>query len=245
MKNLEAIDVVILCGGLGKRLRSTVGRTQKTMAAIQGRPFLDFLLQYLCRQGFRRVILCTGFRSEQIEEYYRKNPWGLKIVFSQEKAPLGTGGAIRNAGRLVKSNPFMALNGDCFCRLNYRTFLQFYVSRKAQGVLTLSRAKNRRDFGTVILDSTAQIIGFAEKKAGEIKRSAGKIYISNGIYCFDREILKLMPRKKKFSIEYDFFPQLPALLQKKFLGFVSREPFIDIGTPQRYRKAQRFLTLSP
>lgn len=242
MINLKSIDVVILCGGLGKRLRPEVGRRQKTMALIQGQPFLDFLLTYLRRQGFRRVILCTGFQAGQVRDYYRKKSTGLEILFSPEKTPLGTGGAIRNARALIKSDPFVALNGDCFCRLNYRKFVEFFSSRHARAALVLSASRDRKDFGTVVTDARGRITGFMEKAAQDPAGPVKAAYTSNGIYCFGRDILNVMPRKKSFSIERDFFPKLPGLLKQRFLGFVWSRPFIDIGTPERFRKAQKWIT---
>ena len=69
MSELKNFDVVILCGGQGKRLRSQVGETQKTMAAVNGQPFLNILLKYLKEEGFARVVLCTGFDAARIEDY--------------------------------------------------------------------------------------------------------------------------------------------------------------------------------
>lgn len=235
------MDAVVLCGGLGKRLRPEVGQGQKTMAAIHGRPFLDLLLQYLKAQGLSRVILCTGHYAEQVEAYYRDRDFGLEIVFSREEQPLGTGGAIKNAAAFVQSDPFLALNGDCFCRLDYRRFVDFYAARRARAVIALSKAEDRKDYGSVVIDAEDRIVRFEEKVGGPEDRREGKAssgYVSHGIYCFSRGIFALMPPAKQFSIERDFFPQLPRQIKDGFLGFVVTEPFIDIGTPERYQKAQ-------
>jgi D-glycero-alpha-D-manno-heptose 1-phosphate guanylyltransferase len=242
MNNLKDIDVVILCGGLGKRLRPAVGATQKTMATISGRPFLDILLQYLRQQGFRRAILCTGYQAQQVEDHYRQNALGMELEFSREKTPLGTGGAIKHAQTLIHSDPFMALNGDCFCSMDYRQLLKFYLTRKAQAVLTLSEVKDRRDYGSVAMSSSGRITGFVEKAVSfsATELPAARNFVNSGVYCFSRDILSLMP-KKKFSIEEAFFPKLPNVLGEKFLGYVAQESFIDIGTPQRYREANQIL----
>jgi len=96
-------DCVILCGGLGERLRGIIGEAPKVMAQINGRPFLDFILDYLKDQQVQRVILCTGYKADVIENYYRRRDCGLTVDFSRENEPLGTGGALRHAADHVQS----------------------------------------------------------------------------------------------------------------------------------------------
>src|SRR3989338_4194162 len=99
---LSKTDAVILCGGQGKRLQSIVSATSKVMADVSGRPFLDIVIAHLKKQGIRRVILCTGYKADQIEDYYRKNSQGLTLEFSRESDPLGTGD--RKSTRLNSSH---------------------------------------------------------------------------------------------------------------------------------------------
>jgi D-glycero-alpha-D-manno-heptose 1-phosphate guanylyltransferase len=234
MRKLNSFDVVILCGGLGQRLRPVTGsRTPKVLASVQGIPFLDILLMNMKDQGFQRVILCAGYRAAEIQEYYQKKEMGLDIVFSLEKNPLGTGGAIKKAKSKIKSSVFFALNGDCFCPISFRDFLFFHKKKKALASLVLSQAKEKKDFGSVQIDRSGRIKDFTEKSL-----TADSAYMSAGIYCFNRGVFDLMPFKRSFSIENDFFP---SLVNKNFFGFVTRESFIDIGTPQRYRLAQKKL----
>src|SRR5436190_1505274 len=129
MYDLNKIDVAILCGGLGKRLRPTIGESPKVMAQVNGQPFLDLVLDYLYGQGSRRVILLTGYKAEVIEQYYRQNSRQLTIEFSREMKPLGTGGALKQAQGLIKSDPFILMNGDSFCKLDYRAFLDFHFQK--------------------------------------------------------------------------------------------------------------------
>lgn len=96
---LSDIDVFILCGGKGKRLKKISGKTPKPMVSVAGRPFLDILIEYLRRSGFKRFILGIGYQAEFIKKYYlqHKIP-GADIIFSQENRPLGTGGAVKKPG---------------------------------------------------------------------------------------------------------------------------------------------------
>jgi D-glycero-alpha-D-manno-heptose 1-phosphate guanylyltransferase len=232
---LSEVDMVILCGGLGTRLRSTIGESQKTMATVGEEPFLNFVLRYLKAQGFYRIILAIGYQADQVEQYYRKNNLGLEIEFSREETPLGTGGAIKNAQRHVKSQPFFAMNGDCFSPLAYQDFLNFHLARKSSATLSVVKIADSRDYGTISLGAHDAILGFEEKKD-----VAGGGLVNVGAYCFNKEILAMMP-SGKFSIERDFFPLLPAQLQERFCGFVVETEFLDIGTPDRYSKAEELI----
>ncbi|MDP8265789.1 MAG: nucleotidyltransferase family protein [Candidatus Aceula meridiana] len=233
MQDLSLFDVVVLAGGLGKRLRPTTGDAPKVLAEVDGTPFLDILLKNLYAQGFRRVILCTGYKADEIEAHYQKNSLGLEIIFSKEETPLGTGGAIKNARDKVQSPIFFALNGDCFCSVSFSDFFKFYQAQGAKASLVLSKLENKNDFGSVVVDSSNQIVSFEEKSS-----SSASPYASVGIYCFDREVFDWMPEAQAFSIETEFFPKLVG---KNFFGFITENKFLDIGTPERYKTAQEKL----
>ncbi len=231
--DLKSIDVVILCGGLGKRLRGVIGDSQKVMAKVAQKPFLDLILSFLKKQGFRRVILCTGFQGDLVKKYYTQNPQGLEIVFSPEAKPLGTGGAIKNARKKISSPVFLAMNGDSFCPLDFKKFLHFHLKQKALATVAVYKLQKNVDSGSITMDDSKRIIRFDEKKA-----TAHEQFVNAGIYGFDQSVFKYMPNPKVFSLEYDFFP---ALMGNSFYGFPTKEEFLDIGTPERYDKIQKML----
>jgi D-glycero-alpha-D-manno-heptose 1-phosphate guanylyltransferase len=229
-KDLSKIQALILCGGLGKRLQSVTQNNQKVMAAVNDKPFLDILIGYLKSQGIQNIVLCAGYKAEAIEDYYRKNAQGLNIKFSTEKEPLGTGGAIKNARAFVESDPFFVLNGDSFCPVDLKLFLQYFYEKKAQTCLAVSQVDESKDFGGIVLNKNFEIVSFKEK---EIEAMS---YVNAGVYCFSKNIFNLMPKENKFSIEIDFFPKL---IGQKFFGFIVDKAFYDIGTPERYIEAQK------
>ena len=226
---VEKVDCIILCGGKGTRLRETIGETQKVMADVEGKPFLDILLERFKNQGIRRVILCTGYKSEEVEVYYKNNDFGLEIVISKEEEPLGTGGAIKNAIRYVQSDSFFALNGDCICDADLNAFYTFHQSQGANATLLVSRIKNNKDFGVIVMDEQNNILAFKEKEVLAVA------LVNVGIYCFKKDIASFMPSEKKFSIEYDGFPRFVG---HDFKGFIIDESFLDIGTPDRFEKVK-------
>ena len=231
---IHKIDAVVLCGGMGKRLRSVIGVKQKTFADLNGKPFLDIILSFLKKQGVRRVILLTGYAAEEIESYYKNNSFGLTISFSREKSPLGTGGAVKNATGLIKSDPFFLLNGDSFCPVDFKALLEFHRVNKSAATIVVSAVKDSRDYGGVLLDLQNRIMAFVEKQPDTKLKN-----VNAGIYCLSRQVLNLMPKKKKHSIEYDLFPKL---IDKNFFGFKTKKKFYDIGTPDRFYLAQKLLT---
>ncbi len=225
--SLEGIDAVVLCGGLGKRLRSEIGESQKVMAEVKGEPFLNIILEHLKKQGVERIILCTGYKADNVEDYYRKNNFGLTIEFSKEDKPLGTGGAVKHAQGLIKSNPFFVLNGDSFCEVDFPALVKFYQKKKAGAALVVSQVQDSKDFGGITLDGSNRITAFQEKQGVDA-------YVNAGVYCFNPNIFALMPETDQFSLEYDVFPKI---LDKNVFGFLIEKPFTDIGTPERYKTA--------
>jgi D-glycero-alpha-D-manno-heptose 1-phosphate guanylyltransferase len=224
------MDVVILCGGLGTRLRGVIGESAKVMAKFEDKPFIDILISLIAEQGFQRFILCTGYQSEEVEQYFQENSKLFEVVISKEESPLGTGGAIKNARDYVLTDHFLALNGDCYCELNYEKFVQYHLLKKGISTIVLSPTKEEKDFGSVDISDDGQVSVYQEKDS-----SVNAGYVSNGIYCFQKDVFNMMPDQDKFSLEYDVFPKLVG---NGLYGYTDEQGFLDIGTPERFAKAQ-------
>jgi len=225
-------DVVILCGGRGKRLREAVGDRPKVMAEIGGRPFLDILIDYAAAYGLKRFILCAGYKASYIADYYQGRR-DHTFVISKEDAPLGTAGAIKNAERFIITDPFIIMNGDSFCPVDLKGFLAFHKNKSAVASVAVVKAIETEDFGSIIMNSGQRVTAFKEKQD---KQSA---FINAGIYCFERQALPLIPPNTKMSLEYELFPEL---INRGLYGFISGKELFDIGTPQRYKQAKTLLT---
>lgn len=226
------IDVVILCGGLGKRLRPILNDRPKAMAEINNRPFLDILIDYISSFGFRRLILCIGYLGNAIKQYYQNKKTHFEIIFSEEKNSLGTAGAVKNAEPFIRSTPFLVMNGDSFCPLNVHKFLTFHIAKQSELSQVLVKMKKTSCNGMVKLDEASRIVEFAEKE------NKGDSFSNAGVYLFNRSILALIPPDTVYSLEHDLFP---SLTQGNFYGYVTEEDFIDIGTPNGYNTAKQRL----
>lgn len=226
------IDVVILCGGAGTRLRSVMSDRPKALAPFGKVTFIDILLGSLKKQGFKNFILCTGFMKKQIFDHFKKIEEDT-IAFSEEDEPLGTGGALKKAKSLISSGTFLVMNGDSICDIDFNEFYIFHKSKKALLSMALVSSKNRGDFGSVVLDNSCEIVEFKEKVTN-IKNS----FINAGVYFMEKEIFSYMPDVASFSLEQNFFPEMT---RKKSYGFVIDGELMDIGTPERFEKARHIL----
>lgn len=213
------------------RLRSILKNRPKSMALVNGRPFLDTLLDYLLSYGVGRIILAVGYRKDIIKEYYRKKKKGAGLIFAEEVKPLGTGGALKNALRFAKSRHILVLNGDSFCNTDLVKFLNFHKQKKAILSLVLAKKEGASEYGVVKIDKASRVTSFCEK--GKIHSG----FVNAGIYLFSRGALRYLPRGKNFSLEYDLFP---SLTKTKCCGYLTSARLIDIGTPQKIKEAEKF-----
>ncbi len=228
----ENLDVVILCGGAGKRLKSVIKDRPKPMAEVAGRPFLDILIDYAAAFGFKRFILCTGHMGDVIKEYYQKRRGlSVQVVVSQEREPLGTAGAVKNAQGLIKSSPFLVMNGDSLCKLDLLKFIRFHEEKDASFSMVLAGSGGGKDYGRVDIDDSGRIISFNEKT--EARQND---LINAGIYLLDSGIFSVIPSGERSSLERDIFPKITG---EGFYGCITEEGLIDIGTPDRYLAAQQ------
>lgn len=230
------MDAIVLAGGLGTRLRAVVSNLPKTLAPVNGRPFLDIPLGFLDSSGLiDKVVLAVGYMSEKIvEEYSNRRDFGFRIEFSVEKEPLGTGGAIKKALCLVDSNEVLALNGDSFAELDIQELLRFHKVKDADMSIALKRVIDAGRFGSVILDeSTGRVTAFKEKSKEPISG-----FINAGVYLFNRGIFDTVEAQKNLSIETDLFPDF---VHGRLFGLPFEGRFIDIGIPETYTISSEYL----
>ncbi|MFN0065286.1 MAG: nucleotidyltransferase family protein [Chlamydiales bacterium] len=224
------MDAILLVGGQGTRLAPVVSDVPKPLAPVRGVPFLDFLLQQL-QMVATRVILAVGYKGEQVIERYKKMP---HILFSKEKTPLGTGGALRKALELVSSEYVWILNGDSFFAISFSAMLESRVEVGADITIACRYVDDVSRYGSIEMEGR-RIIAFREKR-----ESGGPGWINGGIYLMRRELLLDWPLDTPFSLEKEAFS---LLVQKRCFAYPSDGKFIDIGTPESYRQAEEIVKL--
>lgn len=232
--NAGVIDVVILCGGLGTRLQNVLKDKPKPMADFNDRPFLDLLIEYVGRFGFQRFILCSGHKGDAIKEYFENKNDGKAYAISQETSPLGTAGAIKHAEPMINSDVFLAMNGDSFCEINFTSFMNFHHSKNAPVSVALAPMEDASDYGGVALGANDTIIRFDEKKS-----TSPSGWVNAGIYLINKSILDRIPTGEKVSLEQELFPSIAG---HGLFGFTTQSQLLDIGTPERLKRARQLLT---
>jgi len=230
---LGEIAAWILCGGRGERLDSRVGDRSKTVALVGDTPFLEILVRYVHGQGVCRFVLCAGFRAESVRSIVPDLDAYGELHISVESRPLGTGGAVRHALDVVRSDPLLVLNGDSICPVDLSAMLAGHTERGAKLTLALSPVSAAADYGSVALDSAGRVLSFSEKAPG-----AG--LVNAGVYLIDRSLLSTRSNGEGFSLERDFFPTLVD--RSLAYGYIHNGPFFDIGVPARYEKAEEVLS---
>ncbi|MDD2380039.1 nucleotidyltransferase family protein [Aminobacterium colombiense] len=226
---------VILAGGLGTRLRRVVSDCPKSLAPIDGKPFLYWLFLFLRQKGIGQCVLLLGYKSEQIIEYCQNGEkWGLSIEYSLEPKPLDKGGALRYALPLIQKERFLFLNGDTLLDVNIEQM--FHQSRKLDSDVLIALRKwpsiERTD--PVEVDKQNRVLRFGNPsiKAG----CDGHWLVNGGMYIVKRSILEPLP-EGRLSWEKNV---LPSLLNdgKDVYAFEAKGYFIDIGVPEDYEKSQ-------
>ena len=224
-------EAVILCGGLGTRLRSVVSDVPKPMAPIAGRPFLDYVLAYLAAEGVRRVVFAAGYKSDAIQARYGAR-WGDQdLAYSIETEPLGTGGALRQALERLESEAGMVVNGDSL-PLSPMAPLAAPLAAGADLVLTASRRQDTAGGGVCEVRG-GRLTGFHAGAAGE----AG--LVNAGVYAVRRNLFAGLDLPAAFSFERDVLEAMASRLDVRVV--VSAADFIDIGLPATYAAAQGLL----
>lgn len=220
-------QALILAGGRGSRLGGLVGNANKPMVLIRGRPFLEFVLRQLRRHGLRRIVICTGYRADVIEQYFGDGErLGMAIRYSREATPLGTAGAIKLAEPLIESDPFLVLNGDSILDMDHGALLDHHRRRAALLTLALVMVPDAGRYGAVDTDAAGRIVRFVERE------TAGPALVNAGVYCCDRQLTDFIPATAPGSLERDVLPSLPA---SQVYGLAAEGYFVDIGIPDALR----------
>jgi NDP-sugar pyrophosphorylase family protein len=233
MRRPGLLTAAILCGGLGTRLRSVVADRPKALAPVRGRPFVTYLLDRLAEASVGEVVLLTGYRADQVQDALGATYAGMSLIYSEERTPLGTAGAVRWALPCFSGRTVLLLNGDSYCDVDLAAFAALHRRHGARASLVLARVEDASRFGLVRAGPDGRVRRFEEKAA-----AAGRGWINAGVYLLDRALIEELPRARPASLERDMFPRWAAGGQLH--GFRCRGRFLDIGTPESYAEAERF-----
>lgn len=231
--NKRIMEVIILAGGLGTRLRSAIGNEiPKCMAPVAGKPFLWYLLKYLARYSVNKVVFSVGYLRHVIINWIDEagGEFPFSFDYAIEEKPLGTGGGIKSAMRKCVTTDVAVLNGDTFFDVNLDDFYSNHHLYTAAVSLALKPMTNFERYGRVRIDNVGHLIQeFCEKKPCK------EGLINGGVYLINRDNVQ-WPEEEKFSFETEVLET--SVKKGRLYGFDFGGYFIDIGIPADYAKAQ-------
>ena len=232
LQTISDVTAVILAGGLGTRLKMATFGKQKVLAEVGGRPFLTYLLGQASSAGIRKVVLCAGYKADEIYERLGDAYGSLPILYSTEDESLGTGGALRLALPYLSSATIMVMNGDSYIDADLVAYVDWFFLKDRKAALLLTKVADTTRYGKVTINQEEKITAFDEKGTGP-----GPGWINAGIYLMKKSLIASIPAGRPYSLEHELFP---CFAGRGLFGFCCKGRFIDIGTPDSYAAAEDF-----
>ena len=226
------MDVIILTGGMGTRLKSKIKDIPKTMASWNGVPFLERTINWLNKFEIQNVILAVGYKKEIIKNYFGNQYKNINTIYSEEETPLGTGGAIKQALEKTNQENVIVMNGDILARVELNSMYKKHLDSNATMTIAIKHMENFDRFGVIKFNKN-RITEFLEKRYVE----SG--YMNTGIYIMNKKIFDNKINDKVFSLENDYLNKYVS--EDQIVPFIYDGNFIDIGIPEDYEKLQEIV----
>lgn len=231
------MQAVILAGGLGTRLWPITNTISKPMVPVAGKPYLYYQITVLRQQGISNIVLLTGYLGDQIEQYFGDgSAFGVSIRYSREDHPLGTGGALREAHHLLAAE-FLLIYGDSYLPIRYPKVLADLTEHQSAAVIVI--------YDNALADTTVQnniaidehcLVTSYEKLSSRTDLA----YVDAGVLAMQKSVLDYIPPSSPVSLEQQIFPKL--ISERQLTAHVTSNRFYDIGTPDRLRAFEAFIT---
>ncbi len=223
------MQFIILCGGLGTRLRSVVSDVPKPMAPVNGKPFMQIQVDRLVDAGAEKIVFAVGYKKEIIKDFFGDNYRGVPLVYSEEDKPLKTGGAMKQALSYIDDDHAIVINGDCYTDIDYHAIDELYLTSGAVVVAAGKPMDNFSRFGNIVFaEDGVTIADFIEKQPTE----HGNINI--GVYIVSKNVFDDYAEElgEAFSFEENYL--IPHLHDKKHCAAIYDGYYMDIGLPEDY-----------
>lgn len=221
--------VVLMAGGLGKRLMPLTANLPKPLLEVGGKPVLEAILESFAEQGFKRIFVSLNYKAEMIRSHFGDgHRWGVQIEYLQETSSLGTAGALS----LLPTRPSAALvvmNGDLVTKTNFHSLLQFHAGQSAAATMAVREYDFQVPYGVVRIGDD-RITAIEEKPVQ-------KFFVNAGIYVLSPEAVELVPKDTFFNMP-TLFERLIAE-NRKTAAYPLREYWLDIGRLDEYERARQ------
>ena len=228
LKIMNKVDLVILAGGKGTRIKRLLANKPKPMAKFNNKFFIEYILQNFSKYNFENIYILAGYKSKIIfKKFHNKKYNFTNITCVKENKAMGTGGALYLLKK-KKINDFVLVNGDTIFDINLNSLIN---STNKDSVATIALIKNNKNKINKKLNNL-------EIKNGLLVEKKKTGIMNGGVYFFKKKIFKYI-KNKQMSLEEDLFPNL--IKKDKVSGKLFKNFFIDIGTPKDFKKAKRLL----
>jgi len=223
------MKTIILAGGRGRRLEPYTTVLPKPLMPIGDMPILEIIVRQLRKEGFSQVILAVGYLGELIEAFLGDGKkYGLKISYSREEKSLSTMGPLSLIDGLEET--FLVINGDTLTDLKYSELVKYHKGKGGIATLATYHRDVRIDFGVARYARDNRMNGFIEKPTYEYE-------VSMGIYVFEPEILRYIPKGK--SLGFDELMTTVMENNEKVYCYPFDGYWLDIGRQEDYQRAVR------
>ena len=227
-KNFFNNKVIIMAGGLGKRMRPITSKVPKPMIKIKNKPILEHIIIKLRSQGFKNIIISVRYLGDKIKNYFKDGKkYGVKIDYLKEKKALGTAGSVSLINKNIIEDETIIVNADTIFNLNLSDILEFHKKKKSLMTMAIRQEFIKSSHG--IIKSKGFMFEAIEEKP------TITTYVNAGIYVIDKKILKYIKRNKYLDMP-DLFNELKKTYNKKIFLFPIYEDFKEVGTLNDLRK---------
>ncbi|MBW8000510.1 MAG: NTP transferase domain-containing protein [Planctomycetes bacterium] len=227
------MQTVILAGGIGTRLRPLTHKIPKPMVKVHNKPFLEHLLQLVKSYGLSDILILASYLGTQIEDYFGDgSSFGLKIKYSYEETPLGTGGALKNAEKMLANN-FVLLNGDTLLPINYSDLVEQFQSLGKLGVIVAYSNPEKTIKNNLSVADNGSVLKYDKANAQDMT------HIDAGVIVLNKKVLGYISDKSICSLESEIFPQL--IQNHQLHAFKTEHKFYDMGSMEGLKNIEEIL----
>ncbi len=225
---------LILAGGKGIKMRPLTYEMPKAMLPVKGKPILEYTIEQLKKNEIREIIIACGPLSEKIKDYFGDGSrFSVKISYIDEKADLGTGGALKKALPIMGSEPFVMVWGDVLAELDLADMVDFHMDENPVMTVALTSVSDPREYGSVRMHRNI-MVDFHEKP----KKGADVSHlVTAGIHIVDPKISKYLSKKSSFMLEEEVLPMLTK--DREVRGYIFDGQWFDVGSLEIYQRAIR------
>lgn len=227
------MQIVILCGGKATRLYPLTKKIPKSMIRFEGKPFLEQQLDLLKKNRIFDIVLCVGYKAEQIKKYFGdgKN-FGVEIKYSSDKKRLlGTGGALKKAENLLEDS-FLVMWGDSYLPFNFQKAIKFFKKSNKPGMMIVFKNLNKYE------PSNVEVKNNLVKSYSKKRKTKKMKYIDYGVSIYRKEVLKYLPKNQVC----DLTKLQQALIKKRqLLAYPAEKRFYQIGSPDGLEELKNYI----